>query len=185
MFRKLLNLWAVFIPVTYYLVPEKTGRTILLLITVVVVIVDFGRIHVNGIKEAFIIFFGSFLRRHELTRLSGATYLLIGCLITALIFPKSIFIAASAFTIVGDTFAAIIGQSVKGPKIFKKTLSGTIAFLLSCLIVVAVIYFFGDIPLYVLLIGALAAAILEALPLPWDDNFALPLCTAVILSLFQ
>lgn len=149
----------------------------------VIVIVDFFRIRVNGIKEGFILLFGSFLRRHELTRLSGATYLLLGCLITALFTSKPVFVAASAYIIVGDTFAAICGQLLKGPKIFKKTLYGSLGFLISSLLVAALLYFTIHEPLYALLAGALAATILEALPLPWDDNFAVPILTGVIMSL--
>jgi len=182
-FRKLLNLWAIFIPILYFLLPQQSSRLILLVVTAVVVVVDFIRLHVNGVKEGFILLFGSFLRRHELTRLSGATYLLLGCLITSLIFKKPVVIAACSFIIVGDTFAALFGQSIRGPKLFKKTLFGSLAFLLSDIIVIFVLYKLLPVPFYILLIGAVAATILEAFPLPWDDNFAVPIFTGALMSL--
>jgi dolichol kinase len=179
-----LNLWGIFIPIIYYLLPQYSARLLLLAVTLVVVIVDYLRLHVNGIKEGFIVFFGSFLRRHEFNRLSGATYLLLGCLITSLVCRKPIVVAACAYIIVGDTFASIVGQNVKSPKLFqKKTLFGSIAFLLSSLGVAVAVYILPDtLPLTTLITGAVAAAILEALPLPWDDNFGVPIISGLIMT---
>lgn len=159
----------------------------LIVVTMVVVIIDFFRLHINGVKEGFILFFGSFLRRHELTRLSGATYLLLGCLITSLLFSKPIVIAACAFIIVGDTFAALFGQTIKGPKLFRKSLIGSVGFLAAAIIVALILYNLPSpqyrLPIINLLIGAFCAAIVEALPLPWNDNFSVPISTGVIMSL--
>lgn len=160
------------------------ARLILLTVSIIVVVFDFLRLHVNGFKEGFILFFGSFLRRHELTRLSGATYLLLGCLITALLYKKPIVVAACAYSIVGDTFAAMIGQNVKGPRLFrKKTLFGSIGFLIGTLLVVFFLYRFSStLSVSALLVGAFCATIFEALPLPWDDNFSVPIVSGFIMS---
>lgn len=186
-FRKLLNLGAMFIPILYHLMPEPSARLLLLMVTVVVVAVDFFRLHLNGVKEGFILFFGAFLRRRELSQLSGATYLLLGCLITALLFRKPIVVIACTFIIVGDTFAALFGQSLKSPKIFRKTLAGSLGFFCSSVLAVIVFYQLlgGVLPvdILVIVIGALAATVFEALTLPWDDNFAVPIFTGAIMSL--
>ncbi|MGQ9465770.1 MAG: diacylglycerol/polyprenol kinase family protein [bacterium] len=183
-FRKLLNFWAIFIPVLYYLLPQTSARTLLLLVTAIIVIIDFIRLHINGVKEGFILFFGSFLRRRELTNLSGATFLLLGCLITAFLFSRPVVIAACSFVIVGDTFAAMFGQNIKSPKIFKKTLIGSLAYFVSNLVVVMVLNSLLVIPLWILFAGALISTIFEALPLPWDDNFSVPILTGIVMSLF-
>lgn len=150
-----------------------------------IVIVDFLRLHVNGIKEAFILFFGSFLRRREIRRLSGASYLLLGCLITTLLYRKPIVVAACTFIVVGDTFAAIFGQNIKSRRIFlNKTLLGSLGFLGAALLSAYVLYLLiGTLPLSHLLIGALAASVFEALPLPLDDNFSVPIITGFVMSL--
>jgi dolichol kinase len=157
----------------------------LLAVSVVVMTVDFLRLHINGIKEGFVLFFGSFLRRHEFTRLSGATYLLLGCLITSLLYRKPIVVAACAYIIIGDTFASIIGQNCGGPKLFrKKTLFGSLGFLASALATSYVLFKLPDtMPMLPLVIGAGAATALEALPLPWDDNFSVPIITGFIMTL--
>jgi dolichol kinase len=148
-------------------------------------VIDFLRLHVNGVKEGFILFFGSFLRRHEFTRLSGATYLLLGCLVTSLLNQQAVVVAACGYIIVGDTFAAILGQNVKSPKMFrKKTLFGSLGFLLGSLIVAFILYNLPNtLPLSKLVIGAVAASVYEALPLPWDDNFYVPIVTGITMSL--
>lgn len=150
-----------------------------------IVIVDFLRLHVNGIKEAFILFFGSFLRRREIRRLSGASYLLLGCLITTLLYRKPIVVAACTFIVVGDTFAAIFGQNIKSRRIFlNKTILGSLGFLGAALLSAYVQYLLiGTLPLGHLLIGALAASVFEALPLPLDDNFSVPIITGFVMSL--
>lgn len=182
-FRKLLNLWAIFIPVLYYLLPQASARTLLLLVTACIVIIDFIRLHINGVKEGFILFFGSFLRRRELTNLSGATFLLLGCLITAFLFSRPVVISACSFVIVGDTFAAMFGQNIKSPKIFKKTLIGSLAYFGSNVIVVVILHSLLNVPFWILFAGALGSTIFESLPLPWDDNFSVPILTGILMSL--
>jgi len=154
-------------------------------VSFVVIIIDFFRLHINGVKEGFILFFGSFLRRHEFTRLSGATYLLLGCLITSFLYQKSVAVASCTFIIVGDTFAAILGQSIKGPKIFRKTLVGSLSFFAASIGTVIIFYNFLNLPWQHLIIGAIAATIFEALPLPWNDNFSVPIFTGAVISLMR
>ncbi len=150
-----------------------------------IVIVDYLRLHVNGIKEAFILFFGSFLRRHEIRRLSGASYLLLGCLITSFLYDKPIVVAACSYIIVGDTFAAIFGQNIKSPRLFQnKTLLGSVGFLAASVGGAFVLHSLGGgLPLSHLLIGAVCASVFESLPLPLDDNFSVPIITGFVMSL--
>lgn len=182
-----MNLWALFIPIIYYMQPNvHSSRLILLAVAAVVVIVDFFRLHITGVKEIFILFFGSFSRRQEFHRINGATYLMLGCLFTSLLFRKPIVVAAITYIIVGDTFAALLGQTIKGPKLFRKTLVGSMSFMLSCVGLALLMHFFLNMegmPLYTLLIGAGSAAVLEALPVPWDDNFSVPILCGAVMSL--
>lgn len=184
-FRKLLNLWAIFIPILYYLLPPASARSLLLIVTIIIVAIDFIRLHINGVKEGFILFFGSFLRRRELTNLSGATFLLLGCLITAFLFPREVVISACSFVIVGDTFAAMLGQNIRGPKLFKKTLIGSLAYLGSNILVMVVLHSLLNVEYLILFVGVLMSTFFEALPLPWDDNFSVPILTGIGMSLIM
>jgi len=155
------------------------------MVCLAIAMVDFLRLHVNGIKEAFILFFGSFLRRHEIRRLSGASYLLLGCFIASLLYSKPIVVAACTYIIVGDTFAAIFGQNIKSPRIFQnKTVLGSLSFLLASLLAAYLLHILtGALPLSHLVIGAVAASVFESLPLPLDDNFSVPIITGFVMSL--
>ncbi len=172
---------------SFFFLPTATARIALLAVCLVVIVIDFMRLHINGIKEGFIIFFGSFLRRQELTKLSGATYLLLGCLVTSLLFRRPAVIAACTFVIVGDTFAALVGQNIKSPNISSnKTLLGSLSFLLTALLSAIILYFLPDsLPFSALIIGAVSAALLEALPLPWNDNFSVPILTGIVISIIS
>ncbi len=182
-----MNLWALFIPLIYYLLPsERTSRLILTAITMAFFVVDVFRLHVTGVKDVFFLLFGSFMRYKEHNRINGATMLMLGCLITALLYPKTIFVAAVTYIIVGDTFAALIGQTVKGPKFFRKTIIGSLSFFLSCAVCGLLMHFFlnfQNLSLLPLMIGAASATLLEAMPLPWDDNFSVPIFTGAIMFL--
>lgn len=166
------------------MVPQQSARLLLAGVCLVVVVVDFLRLHIDGIKDGFVLFFGSFLRRHEFTRLSGATYLLLGCLITSLLFRKPVVVASCAYVIIGDTFAAVLGQNLKSPRIFrKKTVLGSVGFLIASLAAAVAIYSLpGTLSLTALVVGAVAATVAEGLPLPWDDNFAVPILTGFVMS---
>jgi dolichol kinase len=101
------------------------------------------------------------------------------------LYGKPIVVAACAYIIVGDTFAAIFGQNIKSPKICQnKTGLGSIGFLGASLVAAFLLYHFtGILPLSHLIIGALAASVFEALPLPLDDNFSVPIITGFVMSL--
>ena len=168
----------------YFLLPQNQARWILSALCCTVALFDFLRLHVTGIKEAFIVFFGSFIRRHELTQLNGATYLLIGCMITSLLYSKEVVIAACIYVVVGDTFATIIGKNVESPTLFKqKTLLGSAGFLAGSCAAGLIFYVFTRfMPVPIILIGAVIATVLEALPIPLDDNFYVPIATGLIMS---
>ena len=111
--------------------------------------------------------------------------MLLGCLITSLLYSKPIVVAACTYVIVGDTFAAIFGQNIKSPKIFQnKTILGSAGFLGASLVSAYLLYIItGALPLGNLIFGALAASIFEALPLPLDDNFSVPIIVGFVMSL--
>ena len=80
----------------------------------------------------------------------------------------------------------MLGQSFKSPQIFKrKTVLGSIGFLIGALAVAFFLYRLPDtLPLSTLVIGAFAATVFEALPLPWDDNFSVPIMSGFVMSFF-
>ena len=139
-FRKLIHLCSLSIPVVYYFIPRSTALIILGIMTVVALFLDLGRYLSPAIGKIFYKFFGFLLRKHELDHkkrnLNGATYVLLSAFICVLIFPKVIVITAFAILIISDSMAALIGRRFGKHKFLFKSLEGTLAFFISGIVVV-------------------------------------------------
>ncbi len=185
--RKIINLVALLIPIVYYNLSKNDAILLLGVVTIGFVVVDALRLRIGPFKTLFIIVFGSMLRKKELKGFTGATYLMIGALLSALFFTKYIFITALSFAIVGDTFAAITGQVVGKIKIGRKTLEGSIAGLISCIIVVFVVSKLAnhEFPIIIGIIGAVVASIVEMLPIDLNDNVVIPLASGAVMELWR
>lgn len=182
-FRKLTNLFAIFIPIVYYFVPSSYAKIVLLFLTLGLLTIDLLRLKVNLLKDAFVLLFGSFMRKHEIWSINGVTYLMLGALLSVLLFPKMIAIAAVSYVVVGDTFAAVFGIPFGKIKLFKKSLVGSLAFFISSAAIALLLAHLPEhLELKIALIGAGAATIIEALPWNIDDNFAVPLIAGAIMK---
>ncbi len=177
------------IPVLYYvfMVLEQTwlATWILLAITLSILAIDVIRLRHQFIKIIFIDFFGPMMRRHEISALTGATYLMISSLLCVLIYSDSVAIAAISFLVIGDALAAIVGRSVGRIKFFEKSFEGAGAGLLGCLLVGALIVNLpaSDLKYLQMAVGALTAIVVEMLPIPLDDNIRIPLASGAVMHL--
>jgi dolichol kinase len=93
-------------------------------------------------------------------------------------------VAALGALILGDTAAALVGKAWGRVHIFgsKKTLEGSIACLAVSLLFAWKV---TQLPWDVALVGAMAATLFEILPLPLDDNFAVPLSAGFAMILMR
>ncbi|MEO0053491.1 MAG: hypothetical protein ABIK22_04965, partial [candidate division WOR-3 bacterium] len=184
--RKLAHLAALIIPVAYYLIPARTLSLILMAVaTTIFLVVDLLRLRLNPFKDIFIILFGSLLRRKEFSSLTGGSYLMVASLVCMLLFGnnRGVFIAAISFLAIGDTVAAIVGLSIGKIRIFRKTVEGTLAGLAACIGVAYLISVLPniDLPLLVGIIGAVSAAVVEALPFEINDNVVIPMFSGTVM----
>lgn len=107
-------------------------------------------------------------------------YFALGILISLLIFPQPIGFAAIAVLTLGDGASNIAGSlgHKRLPFNSKKTLEGTISgFLLGFL---GAVIFVSPLSA---LVGAAVGALLEALPLPINDNLTVPVSSALAMSI--
>ena len=180
--RKGIHVSSIALPLAYYYgLPKHVVRDLLLAATVIAIGVELLRLHEPRVKAYFKQFFGSLIRRHEKRALLGSTYLLIAALISVEIFPKAVCVAALGALILGDTAAALVGKAWGRMHVLgsKKTLEGSFA----CL-VVSFGFAWGvtHMPWPVALAGAFAGTLFEFLPLPLDDNFAVPLSAGFVMK---
>ncbi len=183
------------IPVLYYLflawqhISGKPytylAKWILAAATAAILAVDLIRLRHQFFKIIFIDFFGPLLRRHEISALTGATYLMLSSTICVLIYRSDVAIAAIAFMVIGDAFAAIAGRSFGKPVLYGKSLEGTMACLAGCLLIgSAVVAVPGSgLRLLPMALGAVAASAAELAPLQLDDNITIPILSGLVMNL--
>jgi len=169
------------IPLAYLIlnVPRFWMALILGISTIIIVLIDVLRIQHSSISRLFTKLFGRMLRTHEINgKLTGASYVLIGSFVAVVLFPKEIAILALLFTAIGDTVAGLYGRKFGKFKIWTKTIEGSLAGLIACIIIAV---FFTSIPNLVKYSGAFAAMLIELLPINIDDNLRIPVFSGAIM----
>lgn len=187
---------ALLIPVLYYPLEHRLATVLMAGATFIFLVLDYARLHLNPFKSIFIVLFGTLLRRRELTSLTGGSYLMLASLICMVVFGggafgttieqgKGVFIAAIGFLAVGDTIAALVGLSIGRIRIFRKTLEGTLAGLVSCVGVAWLVSILPgvDLPLIAGILGAVSASLVEALPIEVNDNVVVPVFSGTVMMI--
>ena len=141
MARKVIHITSLSIPIGYYYLSYSTTLWILIPFTLFALFIDYGRYYIPQIDKVVNKMFGSILREHERDSkrklLSGGSYVLISACLCILIFPKIIAISAFSILIISDTSSALIGRRFGKHHFLDKSLEGSIAFIVSACIVVA------------------------------------------------
>ena len=140
---------------------------------VIFVTIDFARMRFELLKNIFAKLFHFIMREHEISgRLTGATWVVLIAVPIIFFFPKEIAILSLVYMSVGDTAAAIVGQSFGKTKIGKKSLEGAIGCFIVCVAAALLIHI---IPFKAALCGAVMATVFEILPVEIDDNVLIPI----------
>ena len=118
--------------------------------------------------------------------ITGTTALLIANIIVIAFFRKQVAIVSLVYMLFGDTASAIIGTKYGKVKIGDKSLEGSLAFFIT---VMAIALIFSQwtgirIHLIVLIFGAIAATVTEALPIEINDNLTVALAAAIVIQIF-
>lgn len=180
--RKAIHQFSMLIPVIYYFTPRDLAIKILILLTLGFVTVDIIRYYNPTAQKLFYKFFGFILRQHErdhkMKNLNGATWVFISALVCVIIFPKFIVINAFAILILSDASAAVFGRKFGKHKFFKKSLEGTIAFIIAAIPVVLLAPKVQNLPgeYIITMVSAIVGGIIEAasIDLKVDDNLSIP-----------
>ncbi len=175
-----------FIPIAALLMPRIPLVVAVSIMTSVFVAIDLVRKRNTGLNRWFLYLLHPLLREHEISHLTGASYMLLASLIALLAFPRDVAVLALFFLAVGDPMAAIVGNWVGRRKLLDKTLEAELVCFISCEAIGLVFYqTVLDIPLYIVLVGSLCATIAEAIPLPIDDNLTIPLFAGSVMTVLQ
>ena len=181
-YRKIIHIFNLVIPFTYlfYLESRFEALRILIPLTLFTIIIEYLRIRSSMIKKMFDNYLFSMLRIHELHgKYTGASWIFISSALTIAIFPKEIAVLSLVYMSLGDTIAGLVGRKFGKVKFYNKTIEGTLAGLIVCLLSGYLIQL--TLPLIVVFSGAFAAMFIELLPISIDDNLSVPLFAGTIM----
>ena len=184
--RKILHIFSSIIPIVYFFFIEgkKTMLFYLSIAIFIAFIIEISRIRLPNFQIIFIRCFGSMLRKKEINGgITGATWMLVSWYTTIFLFPVDIAVAAMIFLSIGDAIAALVGKSFPIYKIKNKSVSGTLAGIIMC--VISVVFINSSLPLLVIIIGATSAMIIEILPIPINDNLTIPNFSGIAMMLAE
>jgi len=118
--------------------------------------------------------------------ITGTTALLISNAIVIAIFNKWVAIVSLVYMLFGDAAAAIIGTKYGKVKMGEKTLEGSLAFFITAMVIALIFSQWTGIRIHliVLIFGAIAATITEALPIEINDNLTVAIASAIIMQIF-
>ncbi len=178
--RKLFHFSACAIPAGYYLTDRTTALFVIGSLLGAAVIVEYVRMVHAPFNVLFHRIFGTMLRSEEAERTSGATYLLISSFLVILAFHRDIAVLCLLYLIFGDGIAALVGRRFGTHRIFDKTLEGSLAFLVTCVLISVLL---PAVPFWIRLIGAILAAGVELIPMRASDNLRIPIISGSVMEL--
>jgi dolichol kinase len=184
--RKILHLVAAITPLVYLFVARTTMLWLLLACVAIAVGVEVLRQASLRFALLFRHTVGFMVRPAEWSRITGATYVLIGALLAVWLFPKPVAIAVLLIQVVSDTAASLVGIRFGRTRFLGKSLAGSGAFFVTAFLILSVALP-GSKELA--LLAALAATIAEALPtlrlgrFELNDNLTVPLLTGAVVQL--
>jgi dolichol kinase len=173
LFRKAFHVAPVALPAFAWVAPRPLAAATLTALAVTAVGVDLARLHLRGPRYYFLRATRTLLRRHERRGFAGATWMAVAYAIAFLVFPRHVAVAGMLYNGLGDASAALVGKRFgRHRAAWGKSWEGCAAAFAACLAVGLAIP--GIVP-GAAVAGALAAAGLEFLPLPLDDNLRITL----------
>jgi len=178
--RKLFHASGILIALVYGFtpLPRAAAGGILGGIAVLLAALDLARRRYRAIDELFRASFAPILDTKDFRGLNGSTLYFGGCAIAVALFPRDPACAGVMALALGDPAAAVIGSSVRSPRLGRVSLAGSAA----CAAFAA-----GGCALFVTparaLLGGVVAAAVEALSGSKLDNAAIPVAVAAALHL--
>jgi dolichol kinase len=204
--RKLLHVVSgSLMPLGIFYIPKLTGWSLwspaIILATLLVpsAAVEFLRLRSERFQKFFYVVWGAMLRREESKKLTGWTWVFSGAVLCSVVFynePHISFIVLSLF-IFGDGVAALVGLSMGRIKIGNKSLEGSTACFLLCLVFCFAVFplvpgvldtWDGRMPVALGISISLAITVQELFPIRLtrtitiNDNLSVPVITGIIIK---
>jgi dolichol kinase len=174
--RKLIHLLGLSVPLLYWFTSQKVTLWFVGIAVACGIFIEVARLKSERFNQFIFKIIGGYARKHEQTKITGATYYVVAAFLAVRFFSKEVAISSLLFLTLGDSVAALVGTRFGSHRVFRKSIEGSLA----CLSICAVV---GWLLLgWVGLIGAVAAAFIELAPIPVDDNLRIPLVSGVLMQ---
>lgn len=123
----------------------------------------------------------SLYREEEIKKFSSISIYIVAFFITILIFPREIAFSATVFLIFGDIFGKVFGLAFGRQKILNKTVQGSLAYVGCMGLCGYVLFTLLEISPIVLILGGIAAPVIELLSIEMNDNFTVSIISGSIM----
>lgn len=164
--------------------PQNLLLPSLVALAAVAVTLELARQRLTALNRLLVRWLAPLLKGDEDRRITGSTYMLAGALGALLLFDRTPAAVALLFLALGDPVAALVGRPAPGPRLWGKSPVGALAFMAAGMSGVGAWVLLWGLPWHWgLVAGAAAAALVELLPLPVDDNLSIPLAAGAVLRL--
>ena len=146
--RKLLHLLALLIPGGIFYIPMIPGappqlaRNILAFLLVASILMEQARQRIPAVQKFVWKAVGMMMRPEEKSKTTGSTWIFASGFLCTTLFPNAVTCIIITTFILGDAVAAIIGLSMGKTRIGKKSLEGSVACFMMCMVL-----FLGFFPL--------------------------------------
>ena len=188
--RKAIHLGALVLPLAMLALPTPLARGILTALAGLAVFLDVARQRVPAVRRVLVDkAFGWMMRAEEVPPVggplvfNGAVWMCLSAAACVWLFPPSVGAAALAMLMLGDGAAAVVGRRVGRTKWpgTPKSVEGSAAYVVAAFAMGLAVTLWPGAQLTVLAcaVGAVVGAALEALPIPVNDNFRVPVLSGL------
>lgn len=146
------------------------------------IILDLLRLLIGSVNILFFAKLRGVFKEKEKAKFSSMTLFLTAIFILFLVFPNNVASVASLFLIFGDLMAKVFGLIFGKTRFVTKTLEGTTAYFVFSLLAGFIFSLFVPLPFWIIVLGALTAALVEPLSIfGIDDNFTVGLISGSVM----
>lgn len=183
--RKSLHLLALSIPLGMWGVGMPMALYLLAPAALLAVVADLLRSYSESFNTLIRWIFGPLMRPEELpeagteVRFNGATCVLVGAVLMVVLFPLRVAVPVLVMAMLADAAAALVGRRIGRHHwgSLSATVEGTAAFVGTGFAIMAC---FPAIAFGPAAVGVVVGAVVEALPIPVNDNIRVPVVAALM-----
>lgn len=177
--RKIVHFASAIIGLSIIYLDREVILPLLIVSAIIFPLLDYMRINNKFVSNFYNSYFHSITRSFESKKLTGASFVFWGALITYILFEPKVAGIALIVMSLADANAAIIGVGYGNTKLLNKSLEGSFAFYVTTF---TILYIF-KIPLIISLFISVIATFTELIEIPKiNDNISIPLSVAFFLS---